>query len=180
MFCTSCGTQVSEIDKYCRTCGASIAGQENISADTEAKPSPSLKRPEAAGSQQRSKPVAGIVVGVVMGGIIILLNLALLLSYASTGLQQDVQVMFFFMSGAEMLMGACLATGGILTHLGHRNGVQVMRVICWAGTALQLINAILVYKPDTFHPAAGAFGAFWGAVVGAFIRYGIVLILIRR
>src|SRR6266487_4429163 len=109
-----------------------------------------------------------------------LINLALLLSYASTGLQQDVQVMFFFMSGAEMLMGAGLATGGVLTHLGHRNGVQVMRVICWAGTALQLINAILVYKPDTFHPAAGAFGAFWGAVVGAFIRYGIVLILIRR
>jgi hypothetical protein len=180
MFCSSCGNQVSLSDKFCRTCGALIAAQENISADTEAQPPPSLKRTEVAGSQQPSRPVAGIVVSMIMGGIITLLNLVLLIQYVSTGLQQDEQVMFLFMAGAEMLVGASLATGGVLAHLGHRNGVHVMRITCWAGTALLFVSGILVYKPDALHPGAAIVGAVIGAVVGAFIRYGIVLILIRN
>jgi len=180
MFCSNCGTQVSASDKFRRTCGALIAAQENISADTKTQPPPSLKRTEVAGSQQSSRPVAGIVVSMIMGGIIILLNLVLLVRYAGTWLQQDAQVMFFFMAGAEMLVGASLATGGVLAHLGHRNGVPVMRITCWAGTALLIVSGILVYKPDALHPDATIVGAIFGAVVGAFIRYGIVLILIRN
>src|SRR5438552_2457157 len=132
MFCSSCGTRVVTGDKFCLTCGAPVVARENDSASTEAQSPQRLERAETSGAQKHSKPVAGIVVGVITGGIITLLNLILVLQYVSTGLQQDLQVMCFFLAGAEMLVGAGLATGGVLAHLGHRNGVQLMRITCWA------------------------------------------------
>jgi TPR repeat protein len=200
-FCEKCGLQYDESREhnFCAKCGFEL---RKSAPAQQAIPEPSLIQPPSSITQNQpdcKKPVAGIIVALVVGVIGViwscaelfhnlygnLSNVQALLYQAFPALQIKNYIGYSF----ALLGNAVLVIGALLAHQNHPNGVRVVRVTTYAMIGMTVllvaIGCFAVFGADAWATldatTKGAMiGGMIGGIIGAVIQWGLILFLFRN
>ena len=198
-FCVKCGMHYykSHEHSFCAQCGndlrkPTLAEQVTVGPTQFQQPSPKNQ----TGNQ---KPVAGIVVALVLGVVGLIWNCAVLFHY-EYGNPNNVQVLIYQAFPAlqiknligysvALLGNTSLVIGALMAHLNHPNGVRVVRITIYSMIATTVLSVIMacfaVFGADSWTtldaPTKGAMiGGLVGGIIGAIIDLGLLLFLFRK
>ena len=184
MYCSKCGQELSEGAIFCTTCGGPLA--------QEAARTP--KSPD----QPMAKPLAGIVVGGVLGTIGLLWSTVATFSSLSSdpsGPQAQLLLLFpglgevqFLANSTGMIGNAAVLIGALLSFLLHPSGNSIVRITSWAMLAgvviASLLTAAVVLNLSAWpllQPEAKAslLGGIMGGLIGGVFQCGLIIFLFR-
>jgi hypothetical protein len=185
MYCSQCGCEAIPESTFCAGCGAVLGASSS-------EPPP-VKR------QISSRPVAGIAVATVLGGIGLLWACAQLfssLSSAPGGVQAALFITFpglqeaqFTTTAAGMLGNAAVLIGALMSFLFHPNGAKVVRVASWvmlvavvlsAGVTGTLVTNSAAWPSLDAPTKGGLIGGVVGGAIGGALQWGLILFLFRK
>ena len=200
-FCVKCGLQYDESTEhsFCARCGSDL---RKITSEQQAIPEPSPIQPPSSIIQNQpnyKKPVAGIIVALVVGVIGVIWSCAELF-HNLYGNPSNVQVLLYQTFPAlqiknligfsfALLGNAVLVIGALMAHLNHPNGAKVVRATAYSMIALTaLLVAIACFAvfgsdawPTLDAPTKGAMiGGLIGGTIGAVFQWGLILFLFRK
>jgi len=200
-FCVKCGLQYDESHEhsFCARCGADL---RNTTSDQQATPEPNSIKPSPLITQSRpgqKKPIAGIVVAMVLGVLSLIWTCAALF-HNLFGNPSDLQALFYqsfptlqiknLIGFSLALLGdAALVIGALMAYLDHPNGTRVVRVTSYSMIALTILlvafSGLAVFGSDAWPaldaPTKGAvIGGLVGGTIGAFLQWGFILVLFRK
>ncbi len=83
MFCTNCGYETSEGDKFCKQCGKILIPDQETKQPQSQQPEQVLWTENVSGKQAGDRKTTGIIIGLVIaGGVILMIFLGCLLLWA--------------------------------------------------------------------------------------------------
>ena len=192
-FCVKCGLEYDEKlgNNFCAKCGFDL--RENVSAQSELLPTTA-----PAHGQLDKKPIAGIIIAVLLGIVGLLWSFAVLFhslygspSSIQIALQQTfptLQIKTYIGLSFALIGNAALIIGGLMAHLSHPSGAKTVRV-----TAYFMIVATVLLSVWTLFATIGAeawptldaatkgalIGGLIGGFIGALLQWGLILFLFR-
>jgi len=200
-FCVKCGLQYDESHEhsFCARCGADL---RKTTSDQPTTPEPNSIKSSPLMTQSRpgeKKPIAGIVVAMVLGLLSLIWTCAALF-HNVFGNPSDLQTLFYqyfptlqiknLIGLSLALLGdTALVIGALMAYLDHPNGTRVVRVTSYSMIALTILlvgfSCLAVFGSDAWPaldaPTKGAMiGGLVGGTIGAFVQWGFILVLFRK
>lgn len=184
MFCEKCGHPVNAEASFCAGCGI---------------PTASTAPGSSASSALRSRPIAGIIVALVLGVIGIVWGLAQTVNvlWASpSGVRAALLESFPAFAGVELfgasvgfIANSAVVIGALLSNSFHPSGPRVVRISCWTTILMMLLmsalSLLILTQSASWPQLAGPTKAsLIGGVVGGFVggvgQFALILFLFRK
>lgn len=180
MFCSNCGVDLKDSDKFCSNCGAAISNRVFVDS-------------------KEDRPIAAIVVGVIFGSIGLIWTIVSLYQtiYVDlTDVQKQLYEYFPILSISSymgnsigMLLNITVLIGSILTYFNHKNGPKTVKIACYLQIVVTLILTSIILTSiinapswETLNPPTkgGLIGGVVGGAIGGLLTVGILLFLFRK
>ena len=185
MYCSHCGQEAAGESKFCAGCGAALE--------------PAIGQSAPAARRADRRPVAGIVVAIVLGSIGLVWSCVELFSSLSgtaggvkgaffavfPGLR-DVQ---FLATSAGMIGNTAVLIGALMSFLFHPGGPRVVRAASWTMLVIVAIGmaltGVVISNSEAWRsldaPTRGSFiGGIIGAAIGGVLQWVLILFLFRK
>lgn len=182
MFCSQCGEAIATESVFCSACGSQVLPVRPRSS-SRAQPN------------ERTRPIAGIVVAGVLGIIGVLLSCFSLFA-GPIGNQRFMYIAFPGLAELSLL-GSIIAMGGstailigaLMSLLYHPAGANVVRITSWAMLAISILMGFItgiIMLTSSAWPSIDEstklplIGGAIGGVIGGLVQWGLILYLFRR
>jgi hypothetical protein len=192
-FCVKCGWEYDEKleNNFCAKCGFDLRKDASVQSEL-------LSTTASAHGQTDKKPIAGIIVAVVLGIIGLLWSFAVLFhslygspSSIQIALQQifpSLQIKTYIGLSFALIGNSALLIGGLMAYFSHPAGAKTVRITAYsmiAATALLTVLTLFATIGDEAWPTLDAptkgalIGGLIGGVIGAVLQWGLMLFLFR-
>lgn len=196
-FCVNCGLEYDAKlgNNFCAKCGFNF--RKNTPQKQEASENTATVN-QLPVSQPVKKPLAGIIVALVVGVFGLIWNSTVLFhniygnpSNVEALLYQtfpSLQIKIYIGLSFAMLGNTVLIIGGLMAHLNHPTGAKVVRITSYSMIGLSFvlttITFFVVTGSETW-PTLGAstkgtlIGGLVGGIIGALLQCGLLIFLFR-
>ena len=196
-FCIKCGSEYDEKTgvNFCGRCGFDLRKTSSGQSSSEPQSTPHSQQP----ANSEDKPIAGIIVALVLGIIGLLWTCAVLFQnlYGTPNSIQatlnqifpSLQIKAYLGLSLGILGNAALIIGALMSHMNHPKGVKAVRFTSYLMIISTALASVITYFAVTGAdawlaldaPTKGALiGGLVGGTIGAFLQWGLILFLFRQ